>query len=240
MRTLALLSLMLAPKAFALGGGMTHEHGPELFYSGNDAAEDDDLLRDEDDGGLPVVEEDGSQPPPKVKERLPRAVYLEPIGLSVVPVIAYGMGVEQVLLPSVALRLRYQHGSASMGSLHVVTEVTTLEAAWNFYRSAYLAVGPVYRHVRGSAKDIVEKDESELSASTSVVGVSTGVGVAKDIGRLTIGCDLVGAIWPVKKARQRGPEFDEIDTRDPYVEKMDAAANGRSTYVLRLFAGPRF
>lgn len=231
MKLLTALILVLSvanPTALSQTGGAMDDGDEDLFY-----------LEEEDDAGNDLFEKDAA-----ARGASPRAILLEPAGLSVLPVLSYGLGVAHELKgifgeggAPFTLRARYARGSATMGEIYAVTEMTNLELLWAFHPWLYLSAGPSYRNVRASLK------EGELgigTSSTSVAGVTVAFGLQRPLGTYLLGCDVVGYMAPVGKARRRGLKPSELDDRNSHVGTLDRAAEGRSVSVLRLYFGPRF
>jgi hypothetical protein len=230
----ALCLLGLAARATAQVGGSMNDDG-------------DDDLRVLDEGDDEDGDDDLFDQPAATKEAAPRAVLLEPAGLSVLPVLSYGVGFLHELKPWLgeaaapfALRLRYARGSATMGRLHATTELSAVEIAWSFRRWMYLAAGPAYRNVRATDADALGAGGAGSATSMTAYGVELAFGIVRPLGSHLLGCDIIGMVAPVGHLRRRGVDLTEIDDRDPHAEALDRAGTGRSIGALRVYFGPRF
>lgn len=209
-----------------------------LDPEGSDDEDEAALFADSDDD----EHGDATLPPPGT-----RSFLLEPAGLAVLPILTYGLGFAQELPWGLrqanrqpwSVRARYARGSAKLGDLDVVAELTTLEATWTFYRSVYVAFGPAYRSVRAALEDTVIAD-AYTSGSTATAGLTLAFGIQQSLGTYVLGCDIAGIVQPVGRSKRRGVPVDEIDDRDPHAEALARAADGASTSVLRVYFGPRF
>lgn len=216
-----------ATSAFAQTISTMGDNDDDLRYLEEEDDQDDDLFDDPAPGKTPPA----------------NALLLEPVGLSVLPLLSYGLGYKRQLAPwrgqNVSLRARYARGSATLGQLYAVTELSTLEVAWAYRPWLFIAAGPAYRNVRADLKDALD-DVQGTSSSTSTFGVAVMVGIERPLGTYLLGCDIAGIVLPVGPRRQRGRVATDLDDRDPHAETLSKAGTGRSTSVLRLYFGPRF
>lgn len=215
-------------------GTMGNGSGELLDLDGPGGEDDGELFGDDQEADAPL-EEPGT-----------RTVMLEPAGLSVLPVLSYGLGFAYELPFAEtkkhrpwSVRARYARGTAKLGDLDVVTELSSIEATWTFYRSLYVAAGPAFRNVRAALEDTVVAD-AYAAGSASVAGLLLSVGIQESLGTYVLGCDIAGTFQPVGGVRRRGYDIEDLNDRDPHTKTISRAAAGASTSVLRVYFGPRF
>lgn len=220
-----------------VGAGWTSTtRGQDAEPPVTDAAEDLRYLDEEADDDDLFVD------PELPDTRAPRAILLEPAGLSVLPIISYGIGLTHEVGTSsmpLLVRARYARGSATMGQRYAVSELTSVELVWSFHKWLFLGVGPAYRHVRSTLGDAMT-GQPDVSSSASTGAVSVVFGLERPLGSYLLGSDMIGIVQPLGGVRRRGAPYSESGDRDPHANTLERAGTGRSLSVLRVYFGPRF